>query len=138
MAGRIRTNYPGVYYRESARIGRSGTEKVYYIVFKKDGKTIEEKVGRQYADDITPARAARIRGDRVEGRRQSRKEIKTAQEAKNHRVTVNKIWEIYKQGNPQLKGLIQDECRYDNYIKPNFGNKEPRDILGQSHLKAFC
>ncbi len=128
MAGRIRTNYPGVYYRESARIGRSGTEKVYYIVFKKDGKTIEEKVGRQYADDITPARAARIRGDRVEGRRQSRKEIKTAQEAKNHRVTVNKIWEIYKQGNPQLKGLIQDECRYDNYIKPNFGNKEPREL----------
>jgi hypothetical protein len=56
MTKRIKTNYPGVYYREAARTGRKGLERVYYIVFKKDGKTIEKKAGRQYADDMTPPR----------------------------------------------------------------------------------
>lgn len=53
---RLKTNYPGVIYREADRIGGKDKEKVYYIVFKKDGKVLEEKVGRQHADDMTPAR----------------------------------------------------------------------------------
>ncbi|RQW79464.1 MAG: site-specific integrase, partial [Geobacter sp.] len=73
---RHKTNYPGVFYREADRIGGKGKERVYYIVFKKDGKFHEEKVGRQYADDMTAARAARIRGERIENKRQSRKEIR--------------------------------------------------------------
>jgi hypothetical protein len=75
---RHKTNYPGVFYREAERIGGKGMERVYYIVFKKAGKVHEEKVGRQFADDMTPARAARIRAERIEGRRQSRKEIREA------------------------------------------------------------
>ena len=55
------------------RIGGKGIEKVYYIVFKQGGKVYEEKVGRQFKDDMTPARAALIRAERIEGRRQSRK-----------------------------------------------------------------
>jgi hypothetical protein len=51
---RINTTYPGVSYRESKRIGHKGLERIYYIVFKKDGKVIEENVGRQYSDDMTP------------------------------------------------------------------------------------
>ena len=35
---RIKTKYPGVFYREVARIGTSGIERVYYILFKKEGK----------------------------------------------------------------------------------------------------
>ena len=73
---RHKTTYPGVFYREAGRIGGKGLEKVFYIVFKKDGKVMEEKVGRQYADDMTPARAARIRAERIEGKRLSRKEIR--------------------------------------------------------------
>ena len=59
---RLKTQYPGVYYIEST-IGRNGKpERVYYIFYRgKDGKQIEEKAGRQYADDMTPARAAGIR-----------------------------------------------------------------------------
>ena len=75
---RHKTTYPGVFYREAERIGGKGLERVYYIVFKKDGRVIEEKAGRQYADDMTPARAARIRAERIEGKRQSRKEIREA------------------------------------------------------------
>lgn len=43
---RQKTKYPGVYYREAQRLGDSGFERVYYIVFKKNGVVHEEKVGR--------------------------------------------------------------------------------------------
>ncbi len=132
MSDRVKTDYPGVYYREFRRLGNSGTEKDYYVICKKEGKAIEEKVGRQYVDDMTPARASRIRGERIEGKRQSRKEIKAAlvakdQERKN-RMTIKKLWEKYKELNPQLKGITQDQNRFDNYIKPIFGDKEPQDL----------
>lgn len=38
MAKRCKTKYPGVFYREAPRLGGTGTERIYYIVFKKDGK----------------------------------------------------------------------------------------------------
>jgi hypothetical protein len=57
-----KTDYPGVFYREAERIGGKGLEREYYIVFKQDGKVFEEKAGRQFKDNMTPARAARIRG----------------------------------------------------------------------------
>jgi hypothetical protein len=75
---RYKTTYPGVFYREADRIGGKGLERVYYIVFKKGGKVHEEKVGCQFADDMTPARAARIWAERIEGKRQPRKEIREA------------------------------------------------------------
>jgi len=62
-----------MFYREAERIGGKGLGRVYYIVFKQDGKVFEEKAGRQFKDKMTPARAARIRGERLEVRRQSRK-----------------------------------------------------------------
>ena len=46
---RHKTNYPGVFYRQVDHIGGSGLERVYYIIFKKDGKVFEEKVGRQFS-----------------------------------------------------------------------------------------
>lgn len=132
MPRRIKTSYPGVYYREAARIGGRGTERVYYIVFKKDGKTLEEKVGRQFADDMTPARAASIRGDRIEGKRKSRKEIREEREAEKraeaNRWIVNRLWDEYKrQRNP--KGIVADENRYKNYLAEAFGEKAPEDII---------
>jgi hypothetical protein len=67
---RIKTNYPGVYYIMSkATDGRP--EKIYYIFYRKGGKQIEEKAGRQFQNDMTPARAARIRAQRIEGCQQS-------------------------------------------------------------------
>jgi integrase len=128
---RPKTTYPGVFYREAERIGGSGMEKVYYIVFKKDGKLIEEKVGRQYADDMTPARASKIRGERIEGKRASRKEIREQQEAEKKaeegRWTISHLWDEYKRQN-EIKGLAQDESRYGQYIKPYFADKEPSEL----------
>ena len=133
MSKRTKTAYPGVFYREARRIGGTGNEKVYYIVFKKDAKVFEEKAGRQHLDDMTPARAAGIRAERLEGKRLSRKEIKEQQEAlkamQKNRWTISRLWKEYKAGNPELKGIRTDENRFENHIKPNFGNKEPKEIL---------
>ena len=129
MAKRVKTNYPGVYYREARRVGGKGLEKVYYIVFKKDGKAIEEKAGRQYADDMTPARAAGIRAERIEGKRLSRKEIKDQQKKKKELHTIDQLWEKYKATRPKNTSLSTDVSRYKKYLKPHFGNKKPQDIL---------
>lgn len=130
---RNKTKYPGVFYREAKRIGEKGIEKVYYIVFKKDGKNIEEKAGRQYADDMTPARAAGIRAERIEGKRLSRKEIREIEEAKKKaeadRWIISRLWKEYKKNNPKLKGIVTDNNRFENHIEPKFGNKEPKDII---------
>lgn len=129
---RVKTKYPGVFYREAKRVGGPGTERIYYIVFKKDGKVCEEKVGRQYADDMTEARAARIRAERIEGKRQSRKEIrekeKAVKDAEEAKWTIARLWEEYKVQHP-LKGLAQDESRYNLYIKPAFEDREPSTLV---------
>jgi integrase len=121
------TTYPGVFYREAERIGGPGKERVYYILFKQDGKLLEEKVGRQYVDNMTPAKAARIRAERIEGKRLSRKEIREAQKAV--RWTIDALWEDYKIKRSDIKGLQKDESRYKCDIKPYFENREPKDLV---------
>ncbi len=126
MSKRFKTNHPGVYYRDVKRIGKSGIEKVYYIVFKKEGKTIEEKVGRQYTDGMTPAKASYIRGERIEGRVRSRKEVR--EQSKSKKWTIKNLWKEYQRRNPGLKGISQDKNRFKKHVQPNFGNKEPKKI----------
>jgi integrase len=123
---RHKTKYPGVYYREAKRLTGNGTEKVYYAVFKKNGKTIEEKVGRQHADDMTPARASRIRGQLVEGKKKTRREEK--REKANKTWTIDNIWEEYKKNRKQNKALEVDEGRFEKYIKESLGKKLLADI----------
>ena len=136
MPKRIKTKYPGVFYREAKRIGGKGSdkvEKVYYIVFKKDGKVIEEKAGRQFVDDMTEARAAGIRSERIEGKRLSRKEIRELEEARKKaeagRWTIDRLWNKYKLTRQINKAFKTDEGRYKKYLKSTFGNKEPKELI---------
>lgn len=126
---RVKTEYPGVFFREADRIGKKGKEKVFYILFKKNGTLHEEKVGRQYADDMTPARAARVRSDRIEGRRESWKQKREARKTVKEKWTIKKIWDAYKENHPALKGLAQDECRFTKHIDPILGKKEPSELV---------
>jgi len=130
MSKRIKTNYPGVFYREAQRITGPGMERVYYVVFKKAGKVLEEKVGRQYVDAMTPARAARIRAERIEGKRLSKKQEreKAKREAETIKWTIDRLWEEYKSQRAETKGLSIDEYRYKKYLKPNFEKTEPKDL----------
>lgn len=132
MSKRKKTSYPGIFFRESKRVGGPGIEKVFYVVFKKDGKTFEEKAGRQYADDMTPARAAHIRAERIEGKRMSRKEARQAEKAKKQaeadKWTLDKLFAEYMNARPEGKSKKTDSSRYQNYLQPVFGDKEPCKI----------
>jgi integrase len=127
---RVKTKYPGVFYREAKRLGGKGLEKVYYIVFKKYGKVIEEKAGRQFADAMTPAKAAHIRGERIEGKRLSPKEKRAkAKEETAEKWTIDRLYKEYKKQNPHLKGWKTYSSQYKLWIKPGFKNEEPKNII---------
>ena len=129
---RFKTKYAGIFYRVSDRIGGPGEERVYYAVYKKDGKVHETKVGRQYADAMTPSRASHIRAEIVEGKRLTQKEqrIKTEEERKESESvwTVDKLWNSYVDGRAVTKTLKTDAGRYEKFLKDPFGEKEPHEI----------
>ena len=125
---RNKTKYPGVFFREEKRIGASGSEKVYYVVFKKNGKVIEEKVGRQFVDDMTPAKASRIRSELIEGKRKTRKIAKEEALAASLRKNIHGIWEEYAKGRPKSKNTDIDLCRYKLHLENIFGHKFPEEI----------
>ena len=76
-AKRLKTSYPGVYYFfGNSRVIPKKKEKIYYIRYKINGRPIEEKVGCQYEDKMTPSRAARIRNQKIEGKMLSNRDQK--------------------------------------------------------------
>lgn len=129
---RLKTKYAGVTFLEGRR--SDGTvERIYYIRYRRDGKMIEEKAGRQYQDDMTPARAAGIRAKRIEGEQQSneerREQVKTARDAEESRWTISRLWEEYKTRHPDLKGIVTDQNRFEKHIGHDLGTKEPRELI---------
>ena len=121
---RFKTKYPGVYYVEG--VGANGRpERIYYIFYRKDGKQIEEKAGRQFKDDMTPARAAHLRTQRVHGdvptNQERREELRQTAET----WTFNRLWQEYKDRKPDLKGIVTDENRYQKHIMPLLGERGP-------------
>lgn len=129
---REKTKYPGVYFRTTARASGVGEERVYYIVFKKDGKTIEEKVGRHYADNLTPAKVAGIRAERMEGRRQSRKEkraeLQATKQAELARCTIARLWVLYQEARPERRDWKNDGYMYSAHLEKPFGQKTPNEL----------
>lgn len=130
---RIKTKYPGVFYRLVKRLGKANAdEQVFYIVFKKDGKVIEEKVGRQYADAMTAAKASGIRAERIEGKRLSRKELRQQQEtekkAKAACMPIEQLWRLYQEVLPN-RNWQTDISLYKLYLEKDFAQKLPKEIL---------
>jgi len=131
VMGRFKTDYAGVYYiiGEGAR----GKEKIYYIRYRRNGKMIEEKAGRQYQDDMTPARASELRSRRIDRKdasnREKRKEQRRLKEEEAGKWTIDRLWKAYKEGKPDMKGVKTEEYRYGKHLKDHFGSKEPGEIL---------
>jgi integrase len=137
---RIKTKYPGVYYVMGTATTDGKPERIFYIVYRKDGRLIEEKAGRQHEEDMTAARAAGRRADRIKGhelsnkeRREAERAVKQAERAKEeaeaNRWTIDRLWNEYKAQHHDLKGLRTDQNRFENYIKPQFGEKEPKALI---------
>ncbi len=121
---RIKTAYPGVYFiTGKATDGRP--ERIYYIFYRKEGKQIEEKAGRQFQNDMTPARASRIRTQRIEGgpSNQERREA-----AKKQVWTLTRLWQEYSAHKPLTHSFTTDRGRFQKFIEPALGNKKPQEL----------
>lgn len=124
---RFKTKYPGVYFIAGTSTDNK-SERIYYIVYRKHGKLIEEKAGRQFRDEMTPAKAARIRTQRIEGDQPTNQERREVARQSQETWTITRLWEEYIASNP-LKGIAQDKSRFEKYIKPLWGDKEPHEIM---------
>lgn len=119
------TNYPGVFYLEGVSVnGRP--EKIYYIRYRKAGKMIEEKAGRQYQDDMTPSRAASLRAAKIDGKEPSRKEGREARAVTLW--TVDRLWQEYIGPKPDTKSFQTDRYRFQKFLQAPLGKEEPQDI----------
>ena len=122
---RVKTAYPGVFFiLGKATNGRP--ERIYYVFYRKDGKQIEEKAGRQFQNDMTPARASRIRAQRIEGG-QSNQERREA--ARKQAWTLTRLWQEYITHKPLTKSLRTNKGQFLNYIEPTLGQKEPQELF---------
>jgi len=118
------TGYPGVYFRLAQRLTGKGEEKVYYCTYKVNGKKVEVRLGRQYRDDMTPARAALMRADLIEGRRQSPQERRREEAA---RLTIATLWEAYKLTLTNKRTVFTDTSNF-KWIAEAFANKTVNEI----------
>jgi integrase len=129
---RHKTKYPGVFFIDG-KAPNGKPEKIYYIRYKKSGKAVEEKAGRHYQDDMTPAKAAGIRGERIQGKElpntEKRSREKAVKKAEKGRYTVDRLWSEYSLNRTAGKALYTDQKRYEKYLKPAFGDKEPQNLI---------
>jgi integrase len=127
-----KTQYKGVTYIEGKNPGTGKPERIYYITYRKNGKLIQEKAGRAVQDDMTPAKANYIRAERMNNKeltnKERREEERRKQEAEAGKWTLDRLWEFYQQHKADIRALRIDKYRYDKYLKPHFGSKEPKDI----------
>ena len=120
---RIPTDYTGVFFREVKRLGGNGTERMYYVTIKENGKKIECKVGRQYRDAITPAKANLFRSEILSGKRPIPQE-KRRQDAA--RPSITRLWEVYKDTLTNKHTLASDTTNYGHLDQ--FHGKVPEEI----------
>jgi integrase len=134
------TAYPGVFYREVKRIGGPGVERVYYVTWRDGQNMREEKVGRQFKDDMTPARANQLRSDFIEGRRLTKREEKAAEKirqeeeaariaAEENRPIMRRLWEAYREQKSGISSEAQDRSRWNKYLAPAFADRTPQELV---------
>jgi integrase len=135
-----KTKYQGVYYvTENGVDGRP--ELLYYFWYRKDGKLVEELAGGQFQDNMTAEGAAHIRMERLNSDASTHQEGREGFRQDKEAWTLDRLWETYKTHRPGLKGFCSDENRYQNHLKPSFGEREPKSLtpleVDQLHLELL-
>lgn len=129
---RFKTRYPGVFQVASTSPATGKPDYLIYIRYLKDGKEIEEKVGRTSVDAMTAAKAALIRADRMQGRslpNRVRREVeKAAKEAESQRWTIEKIWKSYDEAHYD-RACARGDASFFKHILPEIGHKEPAELV---------
>ena len=127
---RNKTKYPGVFYRW---LEGGDSEKIFYAVFKRDGRIIEAKIGGQQKNGMTAAKAAGIRAEYLTGKRLTPQEQRVQDAAdklaEDGKPTFARLWEHFKDektGNPSFK---DDICRWHKHLERAFANLTPAEVI---------
>ena len=104
------------------------TQKIFVIRYRKNDKSIEEIVCRQYKDGMSESKASRIRAKGINGEEPTNAEIKIVKLVSNKLWIISKLWQNYKDSKPKLKGLTTDQNRYELHLNSTFWNKIPDEI----------
>lgn len=126
---RIATTHTGVFYREKQGAGGK-TVRTYYVVFKRDGRLIETKVGIS-SQGMTVAKAAQLRAQMIDGKRQTAAE-RRLEEAQN--PDLSSLWKMYSASlqNQRTRATFgSDFARLPDRIK----SMKPHEI-DESDLRA--
>lgn len=101
QAKREKTKYPGVTFRLKEKLDGSGSERMYYIRYRRGGrgsKLIEEPIGTE-SEGMTAAKANLIRAARAAGKERSnterREDMERERLSAGSPLTVYRLWEIY-------------------------------------------
>lgn len=130
---RNKTKYPGVFTVTSISPATGKPDEIVYIRYKKEGRLIEERVGRTSIGAMTPAKASIIRGERMSGKAlpntERRAQEQAVKEAEAGRWTITRLWEEYRANNAHKARIaVTDDYRYRMYLDPAFGAKAPSEI----------
>ena len=121
--------YPGVYYVEIKNSKDKVKDKIFYVRYRLDGKSIEEKAGYEKRDNFSFAKANLFRDEGINRKRKPNSVIREEKKELNNKWTISKLWEEYLSQNSNLKRIGTDKGIFNNYLDKKFGNKQPSEII---------
>ena len=129
---RNKTDYAGVYFIWGTHRVSGKPEKIFYATYRKNGKLIDEKIGRG-SEGMTPARASKQRALRMAGKEPTNAEKRIAEKAKKaaqaDKWTIARLWDKYCDVFSSNKALKNEKRKFDLYLRNGIAKKEPRELL---------
>ena len=119
------TAYSGVYFVELADDDQS-----FFIRYKQNGKSFEERAGRS-SQGWNAEKASFLRKERLSGVNPLGRytwNSKGQMDGENN-WKFSGIFEAYLRLRPDLKGRENDIYRFRNYLKEDFGDKAPSEVV---------
>ena len=122
---RYSTAYSGVYFVELADDDQS-----FFIRYKHNGKSFEERAGRS-SQDWSAEKASFLRKERLSGVDPLGRNLcySSVQMDGENYWTFSVIFEAYLRLRPDLKGRENDIYRFRNYLKEDFGDRAPSEVV---------
>jgi integrase len=123
---RHQTKYPGIYYIEGRHPATGKVERTYYMRYRRDGHSIEEKAGHQFRDDMTPAKASKLRALRIDGEQASNK--KRREIAATKKSNIGELWEEFQKAKKDNKSIREDYYRWRAHLEKAFADLSPAEL----------
>jgi len=128
---RVSTEYSGVYFVKLAN-----QDKSFFIRYKRNGKSVEEKAGRSN-QGWNAEKAYQLRTERMSGTSAAGNELQSNSDLLSQQDwTFSKIFSEYLRLRNKLKGRANDIYRFKNYLEKEFANITPSCVT-QDDIEKF-